>query len=435
MVDAMKLQRMRIVAAAILTVAISVVLAACGGSAQRSSSSINPNGPLFPLPMGSVRSRVVFHLNRSGPVDLLVYSTRGTKAQISVYRLHANTWTRLFSRTGLNGTLPNGGGQGSFTVVDPAHLMDSSTEQFGINEWSTGADAGTTILIVYGLAGGRIAPLLVLQDSGSLLAQAAGSTLFVSGSYYPPGACLACGTAMTVSIRYDAQSGQWVGVPKKFFAELSGSMDVLPPPSVSPPSAAGPSVTFGTGFNSNTFTLTGQATTFVPGVIDALLITPTSFDSSTLSWILEQKEGVGWSLYDSGTITVLPTYDELEKPIYMVSAGTFQLSFLRGNTILASGTFTVEPPPSSPSYSAPSYPSSSPSPSSVPPSPSPSPSSSSLPPSSPSFTVSPSPSPSPTPSSSYSSSPSSSSPSNTPSSSSSPPSPSSSSSPSPAPSS
>ncbi|MCL5115697.1 MAG: hypothetical protein M1272_00905 [Firmicutes bacterium] len=355
------------------------------------------SAPLTPKPLGTIRVKDLAAF-QPGDHDLLVFSTKGKKAEVSVYQWSKTEWKGIFSRVGLNGSAGAGLGEGSLKVLGPVSLMGGQGQQIVINQWQAGADAGSSTVEVWGMQEGQFKPLLSLSDFGALAASVYGHALHVSGSYYKNASvCMACGVADSATIAYHPSRSSWTGSPQNFYHMLRYGLSASPAHALPTPSVTYPTVSFGSGFDPATFTLTGESTSFTPGIIDALLVSPRSFHTDTVTWLIEEQDGIGWSTYDMGVNIINPTDNELEKPLFLIGAGVYRVTFLNGNRTIASGTVTISAPPSpspsapSPSSPSPSSPSSSPSPSSPTPSvstgssqPSPtgsSPSSSSTPPS------------------------------------------------------
>jgi len=378
----------------------SGIITACGttSSPQSRISAPVPSGPLNPRPLSTVRQRILFHLTPSSS-NLLVFSTAGTQAEVAVYQWTGHSWHGIFSRQSLNGTLPHEGGTGAFSVAGPARLMGGPNRDFVLNIWQAGADAGGSVVEVWAPnASGRLQDVLTLSDFGTMGVRLVGDRLVVTGNYYKnAGACMACGTPDTVTITYNPGSHQWTGTPANFFRSLTGQSTTATtatgmPSTLPSPSSAGPSLTFGGGFDATTFSLIDPGSTFPPGPVYALLTDPSSFGSLSLTWLIEEQDGAGWLTYDSGTLVLNPQDNELANPFYLWVPGVYRISFLNGNSLIADNTVTIVAPPTPPTTPMPS-PSSTPtplpsSPTPIRPSPSPSTPPPSFTPSSPSATPS-----------------------------------------------
>ncbi|AEJ38272.1 hypothetical protein TPY_0044 [Sulfobacillus acidophilus TPY] len=367
------------------------VAAACGAAPPSHPASSTPvlSAALSPRPLNTVRQRILFHLTPSSS-NLLVFSTAGTQAEVTVYQWTGHSWQGIFSRQSLNGTLPHDQGIGSFSLAGPARLMGGPNQAFVLDTWLAGADAGSSTVEIWAPnASGHLQDVLTLSDFGTMGVRLAGDHLVVTGNYYKnAGVCMACGTPDTVTISYHPRSRRWTGIPANFFQALTGenvsAKTATGAPSTLPsPSSSGPSLTFGGGFDATTFSLIDPGSTFPPGQVYALLTDPPGFGSLSLTWLIEEQDGAGWLTYDSGTLVLNPQDNELANPFYLWVPGVYRISFLNGNSIIAGNTVTIVAPPT-PTPSATPIPSSTPTP--LPPSPtpirpSPSPSPSTPPPS------------------------------------------------------
>lgn len=106
-------------------------------------------------------------------------------------------------------------------------------------------------------------------------------------------------------------------------------------------------VTFGTGFDKASFSLTGVASTFTPGSnVYWLLDDLTQFGTTSIQAQLYTVQGATDQLLHSNTFTVDPQFAEVENTVSSsfgtyLGAGTYKLIFITHNKVLASGTFTV----------------------------------------------------------------------------------------------
>lgn len=108
-----------------------------------------------------------------------------------------------------------------------------------------------------------------------------------------------------------------------------------------------PTVTFGTGFNDASFTLTGVSTTFSANAdVHWLLDDPSSaFDTTTIDQQLYEVKGATNQLIDTTTVTVDPQDNEIENNLgnlpMSLTSGTYQMVFIIQNKVVASGDFTI----------------------------------------------------------------------------------------------
>lgn len=212
-----------------------------------------------------------------------------------------------------------------------APLMGKGQSQIVTTQWLVGSDAGVGILNVWNWQG-KMRSVLALGATGPLADRLHRHRLSVTGEYLPnQNTCLACGQESTVLVAY--HEGQWTGSPQNVFQEWHSG--IVPP--------APPTVTFGTGFDNSTFTLTGSATQFPLGsTVWWLLSDPKPFNSANIGLQLYQQQGQSETLITSNTLTVNPQDgEEADQFAYPLSPGTYQLVFVVSNRVLASGTFTI----------------------------------------------------------------------------------------------
>jgi hypothetical protein len=426
----MAMQRMLLMSLAMLIGCAG--LSACGFSAptiQKSTPLSSPNRALpaqIPAVPGRLQSDRTILLS-AHVHGVIMTSIKGLREYVTVEERSGSHWKRIFQHAGFNGQTQNS--TGTFQLSGISALMGKNAQQWVLNSWSAGADAGSSSITVWGMESGSVRPLLTLNDMGSMRVRV-GHHLTVQGSYYANASvCMACGVMDTAVISWAAAAHKWHGTPKNFFQMLlDGPAVNVPPAHIS--AVATPSFQLGTGFDDSTFTLTGTGSSFSPGVLYSLYQSPAALGTSTLTYLETIAVGAGQQTVYSDTVTVNPEYSEVEKPIFAFSTGQYQLTLISGNHIVDSLNFSIalpvlpspspspsaNPPSSSPSFSpSASSISPAPSPSSHMPSPSNTPSQTSAPSSS-STSPSPSPSPSRSPSPSPSASPPPSAPSSPPSS-------------------
>lgn len=163
-------------------------------------------------------------------------------------------------------------------------------------------------------------------------------SLRITGSYYPNlNTCITCGQTASTVITY--RNGHWSASNARFFREILHGIPQAPPPKPQP------SVTFGTGFDDATFTLTGVHSTFPAGTeVYWLLNDPSAFNTTHITLQLYTQDGITERLLGSSTVPTNPAdggeEDTLSNSPYF-TAGVYQLVFIIDNHVLASGTFTI----------------------------------------------------------------------------------------------
>ncbi len=102
------------------------------------------------------------------------------------------------------------------------------------------------------------------------------------------------------------------------------------------------SVTIGTSLARNSQNLTVSGTNYkADEVLYSRLEDASAFRTASLTMMIERKEGQGWSVIGTQNLSTNPN-DNLEvKAFYVISPGTYEVSYLNGNNVIAQTKFTA----------------------------------------------------------------------------------------------
>lgn|GEM_PF-6804300 len=106
----------------------------------------------------------------------------------------------------------------------------------------------------------------------------------------------------------------------------------------------GASLILGTSFNRQSSELTVSGTGYrADHYLYARVFSPQAFGTTSLSAMLQEKIGSGWSMVFNQSFTVNPQDDIVVEPLIVTSGGRYQLTILNGNQVMDVASFTVSP--------------------------------------------------------------------------------------------
>lgn len=101
----------------------------------------------------------------------------------------------------------------------------------------------------------------------------------------------------------------------------------------------GNSATVSVGAKAHGFIVSGTPQV---GVNYAVLKASSAFNTSSLTVeLLRGSNSSGWSTLSTRSQSILPSYNEVRIPFYVLLKGGYQVVFLKGSTVLGSHSFTV----------------------------------------------------------------------------------------------